>query len=70
MTRHRAGKGPKRPERWDPRRTAGRPVARTMADSSHCASGANGIRTRDLLLAKQALSQLSYGPDSGSSLGT
>ena len=26
------------------------------------ASGANGIRTRDLLLAKQALSQLSYGP--------
>jgi hypothetical protein len=27
-------------------------------------SGANGIRTRDLLLAKQALSQLSYGPDS------
>jgi hypothetical protein len=25
--------------------------------------GANGIRTRDLLLAKQALSQLSYGPD-------
>ena len=32
--------------------------------------GANGIRTRDLLLAKQALSQLSYGPDSGASLGT
>src|ERR1700733_1386362 len=32
--------------------------------------GANGIRTRDLLLAKQALSQLSYGPDPGSSLGT
>src|ERR1700733_5860861 len=26
--------------------------------------GANGIRTRDLLLAKQALSQLSYGPAS------
>ena len=25
-------------------------------------NGANGIRTRDLLLAKQALSQLSYGP--------
>ena len=25
--------------------------------------GANGIRTRDLLRAKQALSQLSYGPD-------
>src|SRR5437588_11238496 len=34
----------------------------------HFASGANGIRTRDLLLAKQALSQLSYGPDPGSSL--
>ena len=31
-------------------------------------SGANGIRTRDLLLAKQALSQLSYGPDPRASL--
>ena len=30
--------------------------------SRHFASGANGIRTRDLLRAKQALSQLSYGP--------
>src|SRR5437764_13031039 len=30
--------------------------------------GANGIRTRDLLLAKQALSQLSYGPGVGASL--
>ena len=28
-------------------------------------NGANGIRTRDLLLAKQALSQLSYGPALG-----
>jgi hypothetical protein len=37
--------------------------------SRHSSSGANGIRTRDLLLAKQALSQLSYGPDSGASLG-
>jgi hypothetical protein len=26
-------------------------------------SGANGIRTRDLLHAEQALSQLSYGPE-------
>ena len=30
--------------------------------------GANGIRTRDLLRAKQALSQLSYGPDLVASL--
>ncbi len=37
--------------------------------SRHAANGANGIRTRDLLLAKQALSQLSYGPDSRASLG-
>jgi hypothetical protein len=36
--------------------------------SGRFVSGANGIRTRDLLRAKQALSQLSYGPDRGSSL--
>jgi hypothetical protein len=31
--------------------------------SSHPAGGARRDRTDDLLLAKQALSQLSYGPD-------
>ena len=35
---------------------------RKMQICRHFASGANGIRTRDLLRAKQALSQLSYGP--------
>ena len=29
------------------------------------AGGADRVRTGDLLLAKQALSQLSYGPDPG-----
>ena len=33
-----------------------------IADSSWNAGGANRDRTGDLLLAKQALSQLSYGP--------
>ena len=36
--------------------------------SGRFVSGANGIRTRDLLRAKQALSQLSYGPDLVASL--
>jgi hypothetical protein len=33
-----------------------------MATCRQFASGANGDRTHDLLLAKQALSHLSYGP--------
>ena len=36
--------------------------ARLVAGSSCDAGGANRDRTDDLLLAKQALSQLSYGP--------
>src|SRR4030081_1889958 len=36
--------------------------ARLIAGSSCDAGGANRDRTGDLLLAKQALSQLSYGP--------
>ena len=36
--------------------------ARLVAVSSCDAGGANRDRTDDLLLAKQALSQLSYGP--------
>jgi hypothetical protein len=31
--------------------------------SRNRSSGANGIRTRDLLAASQTLSQLSYGPE-------
>ena len=40
--------------------------ARTLYDGfDKGAGGANRDRTGDLLLAKQALSQLSYGPDEG-----
>ena len=34
----------------------------TWVDSTSHHDGADGIRTRDLLRAKEALSQLSYGP--------
>jgi hypothetical protein len=36
-----------------------------LAGNGTGAGGANRDRTGDLLLAKQALSQLSYGPDIG-----
>jgi hypothetical protein len=38
------------------------PADKKALISRKIGSGANGIRTRDLLRAKQALSQLSYGP--------
>ena len=50
-------------------RTASHPHLATAAeirrDGYRRFNGANGIRTRDLLRAKQALSQLSYGPAHG-----
>jgi hypothetical protein len=45
-----------------------RHTPQNMPISRHFSSGANRDRTGDLLLAKQALSQLSYGP-AASSLG-
>ena len=39
-----------------------------LTTTSYFSSGANRDRTGDLLLAKQALSQLSYGPAGHSSL--
>jgi hypothetical protein len=64
MMLDRPAKGPKRPQRWFPRCPPGRSARRNSPVCRRFVSGANGIRTRDLLLAKQALSQLSYGPAS------
>ena len=38
----------------------------TVVFAGHPRDGARRVRTADLLLAKQALSQLSYGPESPS----
>ena len=44
-------------------RDLGRGVGAVVGVQQHVRSGARRNRTADLLLAKQALSQLSYGPD-------
>ncbi len=46
----------------DPNETAKAPQSITPCGALHLHHGASGARTRDLRLAKPALSQLSYGP--------
>ncbi len=48
------------------RTTRGLIFSRTNFETAAPSGGARRDRTDDLLLAKQALSQLSYGPDKGS----
>jgi hypothetical protein len=43
------------------------PLMRTPGLSGTFSDGASGTRTRDLLIANQALSQLSYSPGTGES---
>ncbi len=50
------------PVRSELRSESAGPMARAKPNTGRKAGGANRDRTDDLLLAKQALSQLSYGP--------
>ena len=49
----RVGKGPKRPEERYPQCPPELAAAANRSAARHFVSGANGIRTRDLLLAKK-----------------
>ena len=66
LTAGRRGTAPKGPQGAPDRRplstNGGHKFGRHRPAKTRNFNGANGIRTRDLLLAKQALSQLSYGP--------
>ncbi len=57
-----AGRVPGVALRASPRQPSSRPACRAEAPKGAKAGGARRDRTDDLLLAKQALSQLSYGP--------
>jgi hypothetical protein len=59
---HERGKGLKRPELFVSRKNTGLRGRKKVLVCRTFLSGASRDRTGDLLLAKQALSQLSYGP--------